>query len=186
MARDLSAAMLAAIAANTIKPVMIAKLGTSGADLNVWTGVGDLTFEAETYTGVGNFGGVSMIQETSELQASGVTFSLSGVPSSLISAALGSMRYGRTAKLWFGLIDTTTGALVDPPYLMFTGKTDVPSIDEGPETSVVSITAENRLIDLERSRVRRYTHEDQQIDHAGDLGFEYVQSLQDAEITWLS
>jgi hypothetical protein len=165
---------------------MIAKIGTSGADLNVWTGIGDLSFEAETYSGVGNFGGVSAVQETSQLQATGVTFSLSGVPSSLISTALGSMRYGRPANLWFGLIDTTTGLLVDAPYKIFSGLTDVPDIDEGPETSVVSITAENRLIDLERPRVRRYTHEDQQIDHPGDLGFEYVTSLQEAEILWIT
>ena len=42
----------------------------------------------------------------------------------------------------------------------------------------------NVLIDLNRSRVRRYTNEDQQIDYPTDVGFEYVQSLQDFEIKW--
>lgn len=185
MARDLTAAMLTAIAAGTIKPVVIAKIGTSGSDLNLWTGVGDLSFEAETYSGVGNFGGISVVHETEDLQAAGVSLSLSGIPSELISASLQSIRYGRTAKVWFGLIDTVTGALVDAPYLMFNGLTDVPTIDEGPDTSTISLSAESRLIDLERPRVRRYTSEDQQIDYPDDLGFEYVPSLQDAEIKWL-
>lgn len=165
MARALTAAMISAITAGTVKPVLIAKIGTSSADVNVWTGVGDLNFQSEIYSGIGNFGGVSPVEETSELRAAGLNFSLSGVPSSLIATALGNIRYGRPAILWLGLIDTATGALVADPYKMFTGLTDVPTIDEGPDTSVITISAENRLIDLERARVRRYTPEDQNIGY---------------------
>jgi hypothetical protein len=47
----------------------------------------------------------------------------------------------------------------------------------------LAIRVEKELIDS-RTRGRRYTHEDQQIEHAGDLGFEYVAGLADKEITW--
>lgn len=165
MARALTAAMIAAINESTVKPVLIAKIGTSGADVNVWTGIGDLTFQSEIYAGVGNFGGVSPVNETSELRAAGLNFSLSGIPSSMISTALANIRYGRPAILWFGLFDINTGLLIADPYKLFTGSTDVPSIDEGPDTSVVTISAENRLIDLDRARARRYTPEDQNINY---------------------
>jgi hypothetical protein len=40
------------------------------------------------------------------------------------------------------------------------------------------------MIDLQRPRERRYTHEDQQIDHPGDMGFEYVSQLQELNLAW--
>ena len=164
MARALTAAMIAAITAGTVRPVLIAKIGTYGADVNAWTGIGDLTFQSEIYSGVGNFGGVSQVNETSDLRAAGMNFSLSGISSSMISTALGNIRYGRPAMLWLGLYDMASGVLVADPYRLFTGQTDVPTIDEGPETSVITISAESRLIDLDRARARRYTPEDQNIN----------------------
>jgi hypothetical protein len=184
MARTLTAAMLAAIAAETIRPVLIVKIGTSGSDINLWTGIGDLTHLGETYNGVGNLGGVSQVQETQNLEANGMSFTLTGIDSAMVSAILGSMRYGRPAKMWLGLIDTTTNLLVDAAMQMFVGLTDVPSMEEGPESATISITAENRLADLERPRARRYTTEDQKLTDPTDLGFDYVPTLQDAVFPW--
>lgn len=184
MARNFTAAMLSAIVAGTVRPVLLAKIGTASADVLVWNGIGDLIFNGETYLGTGKFGGVASVEEVSNLQAAGTTFTLSGIPSAYISMALQNMRYGKTAMLWFGLLDTTTGALINTPEPIFSGLTDVPSIDEGPDTATISISAENRLSDLNRPRVRRYTTEDQKIDDPTDLGFEYVQALQDAKLFW--
>src|SRR3546814_10063587 len=88
---------------------------------------------------------------------------------------------GLPAKLWLGAMDSS-GSVIADPYLVFEGLTDVAEIDEGGETATISISADNRLIDLERPRTRRYTQEAQQIDDATDLGFEFVPSLQDVEI----
>ena len=41
-----------------------------------------------------------------------------------------------------------------------------------------------RLIDLDRSRARRFTSEDQKIDYPDDKGLEMVASLQDTVIIW--
>lgn len=184
MARSLTAGMESAVQADTIRPIMLAKISTEGGDVLAWSGIGDITWNGDVYSGTGTLGGVSTVQETADLQANGITFSLSGVPSALISTALGQMRQGRNAQLWLGALDLTTGALIADPYELFTGFTDVPSIDEGGETSTISITAENRLIDLERPKSRRYTAEDQAIDYPGDLGFDFVPALQDKDIIW--
>lgn len=184
MSRDLTAAMQSAVQADVVRPILIVKIATAGGDVRVWSGYGDLTFNGEIYQGTGTLGGVSNIQESADLQANGITFSLSGVPSDLISTALGQMRQGMNAQMWFGALDVSTGQLIADPYELFTGFTDVPSIDEGAETATISITVENRLIDLERPRTRRYTKEDQNLDYPGDLGFDFVPSLQDKEIIW--
>ena len=40
------------------------------------------------------------------------------------------------------------------------------------------------MIDLERARVARYTSGYQKSAYPGDLGLDFVEGLQDKEITW--
>lgn len=183
MARALTAQMLAAVTAGVVRPCLIAKITTVSGDLKLWNGRGDLVWGADTFAGVGHLGSVSSVNETQELRADKVTFTLSGIPQSLIATALSDMRWGKPALLWVGMLDDN-GALITDPYQIFAGLTDVPVMDEGADTATLSIVAENRLADLERPRVRRFTHEDQQLRDPTDLGFEYVAALQDAKIMW--
>jgi hypothetical protein len=67
---------------------------------------------------------------------------------------------------------------------VFSGYMDQMNIQEGAETSTIEITLENKLIDLERPRVARYTSQSQQQRFAGDEGFNFVEGLQDKEIVW--
>jgi hypothetical protein len=97
--------------------------------------------------------------------------------------ALNELRRGMPAKLWLGALDDNNNLLADP-FLLFEGVTDTADIDENPEELKISIQAESRLIGLQKPQERRYTHEDQQIDFPGDLGFEYVAGLQDKDIVW--
>ena len=46
------------------------------------------------------------------------------------------------------------------------------------------MTAESKLIDLERSRARRYTSEDQKIDYPDDKGLDFIADLQDKAVVW--
>ena len=61
---------------------------------------------------------------------------------------------------------------------------DTMGIEDTGDTANISLTAESRLIDLERSRERRYTSEDQKIDYPNDKGLEFIADLQDKEIVW--
>ncbi len=85
MARNLHSDLNTAIQQDEVHPILLVKINTSGGDVRVWTGIGDLTFNAEVYTGTGNFLGITPVQEKTDLSALGVGFSLTGVPSDLIS-----------------------------------------------------------------------------------------------------
>ena len=61
---------------------------------------------------------------------------------------------------------------------------DLMNIDDGGQTCTISVSAESRLIDLDRTRERRYTSEDQKIDFPNDKGLEFIADLQDKEIIW--
>ena len=181
MARSIHSDFNTAVQADEVHPVILAKINTSGGDVLIWSGNGNLVYDSDTYIGVGTLGGVSQVEEKTDLTATGVTFTLSGIPSALISTALGQVQHGRTCQMFLALLNTSTSAIIDDPYELFTGFTDVTILTEQHDTATISIQAENRLVDLERPRIRRYTDEDQKsgTGDSADVGFEFVQALQD-------
>lgn len=74
--------------------------------------------------------------------------------------------------------------LLGDPILLFDGRLDTGTIEDGGDRSAIILSYESRLIDLERARERRYTDEDQRIDYPEDAGFAYVAALQDQVFTW--
>lgn len=186
MARDVSSGLLAQCDADTLAPIYMASIGTAGGTVRMWTGIGTIVWGGEEFIGGGDLVGVAGVEERygSTVQAGGTTFSLKGVDPDMLSIALGEIRQGLPAKLWFAALDLEAGALHGDPLLVFSGLTDIPTIDDGGDTVTISITAENRLIDLERARVRRFTPEDQKAQYPGDKGFDFVASIQEAEISW--
>jgi len=61
---------------------------------------------------------------------------------------------------------------------------DTMTIAEAGEYSTISIAVENKLIAFEKTKIRRYTAEDQKIDHPTDKGFEFVTAIVEKEIIW--
>ncbi|EME71384.1 hypothetical protein H261_03208 [Paramagnetospirillum caucaseum] len=184
--RSMSGGMASAAAADTVHPIFLAQVTCVSGDVLLWSGHGDLEWGVNAdgspriFLGSGLLGGISPMAETTEVAARGITLSLSGIPTDMIATALAETRQGLPARVWLGLL-AGDGDLLADPLLLFSGLTDVPSIEDGGETCTVSVTVESRLIDLERPRVRRYTPEDQHIDYPGDKGFDYVAGLQSKE-----
>lgn len=184
MARSLTAGMVTEVTAASLQPILLVKLAFDSADLNLWTGIGDLSFGGDTYTGAGDLLTFSRIEESDDLKAVGLTGTLSGIPSSLIAIALAEDYMGRAVTVWFGALDSA-GALVTSPFKVFAGLIDTMPVEDGGETATIQVTAENRLARLEESRARRYTPEDQAIDYPDDKGLDFVVALNDGrEIVW--
>ena len=181
--RDLAADQLAMITAASQRPVLFYEGEFTGGTLRLWSGVGTISWNSQSWTGAGNLLSIGEIQETTEIRASGTTLSLSGLNTSIISIALAQCRQGLAGRVWLGGLDASNAVIADP-FMAFEGRLDVPEISDDGETCTVSISYESRLIALERPRERRVTHEDQQIDYPGDLFREYVAGLQDKVLTW--
>jgi len=187
MARSITTAFNNAVISKVVRPILACELEFSTGTLRFWNGYGDLVMTAggssNTFTGLGDLMNVSAISESDQVEAVGAQLSLTGIKSSLISAALSANYTNRNASIFLGLFDTNKAVIADV-YTLFKGKMDIMKIDEGPETATIALNLENRLIVLDRAKERRYTHEDQQLSFAGDLGFEFVPDLQDKEIIW--
>ena len=185
MVRSLTAGMVTEVTAAKLAPILLIKMEFDSGDLNLWTGIGDLVFSGDTYTGAGDLLAFSPIEETDELKAVGLTGTLSGIPSSIISIALAEDYMGRAVTVWLGALTGDPPALVADPEPIFAGLIDTMPIQDAGETATIQIQAENRLARLEESRARRYTPEDQAIDYPGDKGLDFVVALNDGrEIVW--
>lgn len=183
MARDITTATQSeSLKRQGARPILLARLAFDTGVETLWSGRGAIQWNGESYTGVGDIGAVGAIEEGIEARAFGVELTLSGVPASRLALALGEDVQGRRAEIWLGFLDQAH-ALVASPVLLFRGRMDTMNVSLG-ETATISLTAENRLADWDRPRVRRYAHADQQARFPGDLGFEFVNTTTEKEIVW--
>jgi hypothetical protein len=161
MSRDITSGLNTEFTSSSFKIAFFFKSVWSSGTTYIWTGYDDITWDSQTWTGVGHLMGIPSVSETKEVQANGAAFSLSGVPSSLVSLILSDARQGNEVSLWVAAIDTD-GSIIADPYKLFSG----------------------RLIELDRSREIRYTDRFQQDRYSGDLGLQYVATLQNKAINW--
>ena len=175
------------IQAADTRPFYAVRLGFNrNADpVFLWSGVGSLVIRGETYMGVGSLGGVGPIGETSESRSVGIELFLSGIPSSILNISNYADFQGDAVDMFMGSA-TESNTIVGAPYHMFRGTIDQMRVSRNAETQTSTITAkvETSIIELERPRESRYTPEEQKSRFPGDLGFDYVASLQTKEITW--
>lgn len=183
MSRDLTPDFAAALAGRDLRPVIFFEGHFASGPLRLWSGLGEIGWAGESWSGAGALLGLGSIEETSEVVAGGTSVSLSGIPPHLVQLAIAEARQGLPGRVWLGLL-TPEGGIIADPVLAFAGRLDVPEITDDAESCRITISYESRLIDLNTPRSWRYTHESQQALHPGDLGFEYVAAIQDREVTW--
>ncbi len=204
MSRDLSLNTLDALGEEVFYPFFAVELLFDDNTVRTWTGVGLLTLEDGTeWYGAGELIEISSVEETQEMAAKGATVTMSGIPSELLSLALSEPYQGRVCNIYFGnflrgRLLQEGGAFIlyeDGSKVglesnktgfnqMFSGYMDQMNIEEGPQTSTIELTVENKLINLERARVARFTSGYQKSKFAGDLGLDFVESMQDKTVPW--
>lgn len=182
--RDLTSGMLSAIAQGVVRPAIFYQGEfVDGSEntvyLRLWTGVGTYSWSGYDWTGGGNLMAVSPIEENTENKAVGFEITMSGMPSAKIALALQSARRNKPGKIWLALFDASLNLVADP-YLLKRGKFSMIPIEDNGTTCTLKATYEDRLIGLQKSSEMRYTTESQKLRDPDDLGFEYVESLQDA------
>lgn len=174
--------MLSGIQATDVAPVLLFEGQFDGGFVRFWTGFGTIVWNGVEWIGAGTLIGIGDIEENAELVATGITVSLSGVDPALVSTAIGAARQNMPGRIYVGLM--SNGALISTPYLAFVGRLDVPAIQDGAETCVISVSYENVIADLQRANEVRYTDEAQKALYPDDRGFEFVTVIQDSELKW--
>jgi hypothetical protein len=211
MSRELPTNLVANLDDSVIYPFFAVDMLFDGNPIRSWTGTGTISYDGNDYIGTGNLLSFSSVEETSEISVRGATISLSGIPSDLLSLALSTPYQGRVCNIYFGMfgqdpsLPYSIGGLIPELVLdfisgfytdegiptevysftqIFSGYMDEMNIEEGAETCSIELKVENKLIDLERARVARFTSGYQKSVFPNDLGLDFVESLQDRPISW--
>lgn len=179
---DATPAFIAAIQTQYVQPALFVQITFVNGPVNVWSGSGSITANGITYLGIGQFGGISNAEEGSTILARGITLTLSGIDSTLLSDTINEYRLGLPVSVYLGAF--SAGALIVNPVLVWSGRTDQPTITVGGDTATISIACESRLVDMNVSVERRYTSADQQLDYPDDNGFNFVNSIQSIVLYW--
>jgi len=204
MSRDLSSITIDSISEDVVYPFFAVELQFDDNIIRMWTGQGTLVLSDETkWIGLGQLLNISSIEETSEMSVKGASISLSGIPSDLLSLALSQPYQGRVAKIYFGTFQQGSILQETSDYILlegggrinlesmsqgfneiFSGYMDQMNIVESGDTATIEMMVENKLIDLERARIARFTSGYQKSIYPGDLGLDFIEDLQDKQIPW--
>ena len=205
MSRELNQGTLGALSDDVLYPFFAVEMLFDGNEvLRLWTGVGTLVYEGQDWFGTGSLLQIDAIEETAEMSVKGASITLSGVPSTTVSLALSEPYQGRVCNIYFGTFIKDSLLTEDGNYILlesgdtirlesseftsltqiFSGFMDQMNIEETPETATIALLVENKLIDLERQRIARYTSEYQKARYPGDKGLDFIEGLQDKEIVW--
>lgn len=190
MIKSVNATVQASLDSESLAGVVLAKLDfspvvryTNAYQSIYWDeGAGEVE-----YIGLGNFASMSVLNETSELGATTIQLTLSGIPNASITDIFSNEYIGKPLHVWYATLNKDTYAVEGGqagPVLMFAGRMDFGNIEFG-ETATITVNATSRLADWERPRGGRFNHayQTRHVD-ANDLGFKHVQGLQDKIIGW--
>lgn len=127
---------------------------------HVWNGVGSLSSNGNTYSGVGSMGAVGPIAEGSDVKARGTTVQLSGIDPTLLADCLSDIQQGAPATLWLA---TFAAGGIQAAYAAFGGTVNKAPIAMGVKTVTIQLALETKMANLQRATNRRYTMADQRV-----------------------
>ena len=149
--------------------------------VRLWSGLGEVVWETNTFTGAGNLIEITEVGATSNIEARGVGVALSGVGADLLELALETEYQNTPATIWLWVVGDE-GQL--DGEVLFRGFADVMSMSEAGTTNRIELTLESQLARLDRAAVEVYSQEDLNRRFPGDKGLEYLEEIQDKEFVW--
>lgn len=151
-------------------------------DFAVFTGWGDVVFDGVTYRGVGQVVQIGQASASVADGKAGLSITLSGVDFEVIALAELEDFQRRRVTVYLATFDSE-GQIVDAD-VFFDGLADDMQSDDTPGSATLTLSCEQRALDLSRPRVFKYLPEDQKRRFPGDTGFDLVGPLMNRDDTW--
>ncbi len=148
----------------------------------IHNGIGTYTWGGNDWLGVGAFGSIEPMEENLKLVDNPVVLALSSVTPEIIEAIKTEDIYHKSADVYVGTLNDED-ELIGTPTNWITGYMDAASISMGEEDGI-AISIQTFAARLRRRNNKRYTLEDHQDDHPGDVFFSFLHLLQDLEVNW--
>jgi len=184
--KGLHPATATALVGSSLQPIGMVEMQFSDW-VRFWSGIGILQWNGVPWYGSGVFGSIGPVEETTEIRAVGVQLKLSGLPLDLAASdgrklseiVMDETWQGRAVRIYFAVLNDSR-RFVGRPIRIFAGKMDQMSL----KSSELMFTVESALLDLQRTKSRRWTPSDQRSEFESDAGCDAVPAMQSVSITW--
>lgn len=130
---------------------------------------------AQTFLGIGDFGGIESVEENIEVVARQVTLTCSGLDSAWVTPALTENYQNRTVTIYLGFFSPDAGTLLGSPEVIWEGRINQQTITLAKGEATLSMTCEHRL--RREPRIARYTNSDQQLLYPTDRFFDLTHTI---------
>lgn len=177
----LNEAMQQALASEVVRPVVAAEIQWPGENMRAHTGVGDLTLNGELFHGVGDFGSISAIKQSSGDSPTRLTLGLSAFDDSVRGEVLRAKYQGRPVTVWLVALNEQHQPMAS--QVIWKGSIVDAGVNIG-DSNQIEVTVSNRLEDWDKKRPDRFTDESQQARHKGDRIFRYIPVMAEWPIYW--
>jgi hypothetical protein len=185
-----SGGTLTELHAATKRPVFFILAEFRSGPVRLWTGNEKVIWQGQEWSGLAGARGSSTLQmemgdEAAAVEATGMKFILSGVPSDLLGYCQDEMSIAKACQVWLGFLNES-GALAGDPLQVFKGRLDASGISEDARTGTgrITITAESELRRLLIPNLRLLTTEDQQTDFPNDTFFRNMSAAANWKGRW--
>jgi len=180
MPRTLSDAYIAELEKTKNEPVHLVELGLQAETIRLTDAHRQVHYDGHQYLSAGYLLGIGEIEESSDLQVSSLTVTLSGVDQTIVSAFLQHQFHNRSLKVSKAFIGSDDKLIMGGE--VFGGKITEAGISDDVDagTVTVAVNASNHWADFGRRAGRRTNHNDQQLHFPDDMGMEFAdRTLQD-------
>tara|TARA_R110000744_G_scaffold165078_3_gene282200 strand:- start:3137 stop:3691 length:555 start_codon:yes stop_codon:yes gene_type:complete len=132
----------------------------------------DLSISGQTWVSSSHFLGSGDITETADLRVNSIDVTLSGVSQEYVNIFLAQNYIDRTAKIYRAVVNDSD-AVIGSPILVFDGLMTGYNIQDGRESSTVTVKLASHWKDFEKEVGRKTNQNSQSIHFPNDKGFEF-------------
>lgn len=190
MPRSLTSGMQAAVAAQSGTIIHFIEVITSGGTIRLTTAPVDISWDSQTWSGVGGVLVFSPVTESSDGRQSGVEIEIAAVNQTVIAAILTNQFRGRSIKIWMGHIDSNGDVIADP-LLLFGGfqnagwrMSEQRDEEGGGGTASISTRAVPRIAELSQSSGIKCNITSHQHYFTDDTFFQNVPNIEGKPAHW--
>jgi hypothetical protein len=170
------------LSAQDAAAALLVYLDWPGGAVRAWTGVGSVTWNAQTWLGVGNLGSIDKIVDSVDRADIGVDLSFNYLDDTLRNAIIATDPVGRAASVYLAAVNAAAGTITDA-YEIFAGFMDRVEIEDAGSSGRIVVRLASELARLNRPTYYQLTHAHQQALFPGDLGMEFAPRM-DEPIMW--
>lgn len=189
MSRGLSASNINAVDGDVVRPVVFCEIRYDSPTGTIYLhdNIGDITADdwsgtSRTWSGLGDFGSISTIEEGKEISPYKVDLILSGIDATIAAVHLTDDSVLRDVYLSIGFIGLDRQVVADP-HPMWAGRVDDVQVAIGSQ-SVIRVACESQLAAFEKTNGRLQNDADHQSEFSGDLFYKYLPQMVEAKFRW--